>query len=295
MKKPLLASCALAISALTAPLALGQQFPKGTKITYPPRNSMMTQSAATPAAEQPLAMRRQALKQTLAAIEQYRLKTDPEYASSIGDKRYDADLTDYSAAAYEQWLAQYNQFLLRLAPIDTTGMSQAEQQSKDQMMEWLIAQEQRSAEKPWEDPIGADRGLPFELPELAGQMQFATALDYENYLERLQKTPQAFAEITNDMELGLEDGHRYSPPMLASVLAQIRTVITESPEQSPFAAPVNHFPATVPAADQARLRKAVLQAIEQKVYPAYTSFGIFLEGLMPKTNPAPSSTAQPKP
>lgn len=291
MKKSLFASFALIATTLFAPLAHGQQFPKGTNVYYPPRNPAMAQKEQAAEPPQSLAARRQALAQVLAAIRQFRLETDPEYASSIGDKRYDADLTDYSAAAYEQWLARYNQFLLELAPIDTTGMSAAEAQSKDQMMQWLIAQEQRSTQKPWEEPIGPDSGLPFELPELPGLMQFNSALDYQNYLTRLHKVPRAFAQIANDMESGLEDGRHYSPQMLSAVLAQIRSIVTEDADQSPFAAPLHHFPASIPASEQDKLRKAVLAAIEQEVYPAYTRFGIFLEGLMPA--PKTSKLAAP--
>ena len=258
-------------------------------VHYPPRNPVQAASQAP----QTLAARQKALAQVLHEIREFRLKTDPEYASLSGDKRYDRDLTDYSAQAYEQWLAQYNQFLLELAPIDTTGMTAVEQASKHKMMQWLIAQEERSETKPWQEPVTADSGLPFELPELATELHFDSERDYDDYLARLSKVPTAFQQITDDMTAGELDGRRYAPEMLGKVLAQVQSIVSQKPEDSPFAAPLKHFPASISTAEQARIRKAVLAAIQQDVFPAYERFRRFLKGLQQSSqtkSPNPSST-----
>jgi uncharacterized protein (DUF885 family) len=276
MNKMLFAAGALVLAMLISTPGHGQTFPKGTVVHYPPRNPV-EQAGQTPTT---LAGRKKALARVLGQIREFRLKTDPEYASLIGDKRYDADLTDYSVTAYEQWLAQYNQFLLELAPIDTTGMTAEEQASKNKMMQWLMEQQQRSESKPWQEPVTADSGLPFELPELATELKFDRVKDYDDYIARLRKVPTAFQQITDDMTAGELDGRSYSPEMLAKVLAQVKAVDSQKPEASEFAAPLGHFPASVSAAEQARIRKAVLAAIATSVFPAYERFGRFVEGLM---------------
>ena len=51
------------------------------------------------------------------------LKHQPEFASSIGDNRYNDQLADYSAQAYNESLSRERGFLGRLAEVDTAGMS----------------------------------------------------------------------------------------------------------------------------------------------------------------------------
>lgn len=289
MKKSLLCTTlALALSA--APLALGQQFPKGTVVHYPPKGPLAQQKNQQPA---PLAQRQKQLHDLLGEIHQYRLKTHPEYASIHGDKRYDADLTNYSASAWEQRLHQANIFMMQLAQIDTTGMSAADQNAAQQTLHLLVAQQTAGASRPWETPVTATSGLPFSLAKLPAQLHFQSAKDYDAYIARLNKVPTAFRQVSDDILLGVQDEQTPSPAVIHAVLAQVHAVTGTKPEASPFAAPLQHFPASVSAADQARIRKAVLAAIKDKVFPAYQRFGQFLSSLQ-QQQPAPQPNSPSK-
>ena len=81
------------------------------------------------------------------------LKHDPEFASSIGDNRYNDQLSDYSVQAYNDSLARGRAFLTRLAEVDTTGMSDQEQLSKELLVRQLIEDQQEARFKPWELPV----------------------------------------------------------------------------------------------------------------------------------------------
>src|SRR5436305_489435 len=50
------------------------------------------------------------------------LKRQPEFASSLGDKRYNDQISDYSVKAINDWLAVEQEMLLKLAAIDTAGL-----------------------------------------------------------------------------------------------------------------------------------------------------------------------------
>ena len=84
---------------------------------------------AAPAA--PVAERSKSLNALFHNYWEEYLKTSPEFASSIGDKRYDDQLTDYSVKAINQWLAAEQNFLLQLAAIDPDGLSDQEKTSRD--------------------------------------------------------------------------------------------------------------------------------------------------------------------
>ena len=51
------------------------------------------------------------------------LKHSPEFASSLGDRRYNDQLSDLTPRAVNDGLARDQAYLLRLEQIDTTGLS----------------------------------------------------------------------------------------------------------------------------------------------------------------------------
>ena len=84
------------------------------------------QPAATAAPETP-AQRSKELAKLFSDIWEDRLRHEPEFASTIGDKRYNDQLTDYSPKAVNDRLARGRAFIERLSQIDTAGLPDQEQ------------------------------------------------------------------------------------------------------------------------------------------------------------------------
>ncbi len=205
------------------------------------------------------------------------LKHEPEFASSIGDNRYNDQLRDYSVEAYNDSLARGRGFLSRLAEVDTTGMSAQEQLSKDLLVHELIQNQQEARFKPWEMPVTQFDGLQVSLPQLVPRLTFNSGKDYEDYIARLKKAPVAFQQITDDMSIGMED-HREPPAyLMEKVLGQVNDIANKKPEDGPFAQPLKKFPASVSPTQQARIKQELLAAIAAQVTPAYVRFGKFLK------------------
>jgi uncharacterized protein (DUF885 family) len=205
------------------------------------------------------------------------LKHQPEFASTIGDNRYNDQLSDYSAQAYNESLARDRAFLTRLAEVDTTGMSPQEQLSKDLLVRTLIQDQQEARFKPWEMPVNQFFGLQVDLPQLVPQLAFNTVKDYDDYIARLKKVPLAFQQVTDDMSIGMDD-HREPPAyLMEKVLAQVTAIAGQKAEDSPFALPVKKFPAAVSATQQERIKEELVSAITAQVIPAYVRFGKFLK------------------
>ena len=235
--------------------------------------------AAAPAAfaQDSAASRSKALNDLFNEMWQYRLKHSPEFASSIGDKRYNDQLSDYSVAAYNAELSQNRQFLTELSAIDTTGLSDQEKLSKDLMARQLIDRQEESEFRPWEMPVNQFNGIHLELPQLVAQLSFKEVKDYDDYIARLHAVPKAFRQVTDNMMTGIDD-HRVPPKyLLEKVLVQVNNLDQLKPEDSPFTRPLAKFPATIPAAEQQRIRTEVLAAIQKEVLPAYVRFGRFLQ------------------
>src|ERR1700761_2887226 len=229
-------------------------------------------------AAQSAADRSKALNALFADIWQDRLEHSPELASSIGDKRWNDQLSDYSVAAYNDKLSRERDYLLRLAQIDTTGLSDQEQLSKDLMARQLAEDQEAANFKPWEMPVDQFNGLQSELPQLVSVLSFDTVKDYDDYIARLKKVPTAFQQISDNMMTGMDD-HREPPKyLLEKVLVQVNTIAQQKPEDTPFARPLKKFPPTISAADQERIKAELLDAIQKQVLPAYTRFARFLQG-----------------
>lgn len=224
----------------------------------------------------PLPERETALNTVFSDYWEQQLKESPEFASTLGDKRYDDRLSDYSVAAYNAHLERDRAFLERLAAIDTTGLPDQEQLSKDLLVRRLVEEQEEARFKPWEMPVNQMGGLHQSLPRLVPQLSFDTADDYDHYITRLGKIPTAFSQITDNMMTGMDDNRVPPRYLLEKVLVQVNTLAEQKPEDSPFALPLKKFPASIPQAKQQEIRQQVLDAIAKQVLPAYARFGRFL-------------------
>jgi uncharacterized protein (DUF885 family) len=237
---------------------------------------MPAQQANAPAATPTVEQREKALNSVFSDYWEQQLKESPEFASTLGDKRYDDQLSDYSVAAYNAHLERERVLLGRLGAIDTAGLPQQAQLSKDLLVRKLVDEQAEARFKPWEMPVSQFRGLHLELPQLVPQLSFDTAEDYDHYVTRLGKVPAAFAQITDDMMTGIDDNRVPPKYLLEKALVQVNTLAEQKLEDSPFALPVKKFPASISAAQQAEIRQQVLKAIATQVLPAYARFGRFL-------------------
>ncbi len=223
-----------------------------------------------------VADRSKALAALFAEIWQDRLKHEPEFASSIGDNRYNDQLTDYSVAAVNASLARGRVYIQRLSEIDTTDLPEQDQVSDDLMLRTLIDQQEAAKFKEWEMPVNQFNGLQTDLPQLVNRVPFETVKDYDDYIARLGKVPTAFSQITTNMQLGMEDGRMPPKSILEKVLIQTQALAAGKASESPFAGPLKKFPQSISATEQQRLREAMLQSIANDVQPAYSRFARFL-------------------
>jgi uncharacterized protein (DUF885 family) len=239
-------------------------------------------------APQSLDDRRKALNDLFHDYWEDQLKTNPEMASELGDKRYNDRISDYSVEAYNQELAREQNFLLRLAAIDSSGFSEQEKLSQE-LLERRLEEDQQAAEfREWEMPLTQMDGIYDTYPQLVEELSFTTVKDYDDWIARLHAMPRAFSQVIENMSIGMDD-HRTPPRyLLEKALDQIRTMAHQKPEDSPLALPLKHFPASIPAAEQQRIRTEMLDAIGKEVLPAYLRLERFMEASY-----VPAGRAQP--
>jgi uncharacterized protein (DUF885 family) len=206
-----------------------------------------------------------------------RLKNDPEFASTIGDKRYNDQLNDYSVRAVNAKLEREQTFLMRLAAIDPAGMTGQESTSRDLLLRLFAEHQEAAGFKEWEMPVTQRSGIQITYPDLVAQLTFTTVKDYDDWIARLHLIPKAFDQITTNMSIGMDD--RRTPPkfLLVKALDQVKQLANQKPEDSPLALPLKRFPVDISATEQARIKAEMLDAIGKEVLPAYLRFARFIE------------------
>jgi uncharacterized protein (DUF885 family) len=238
--------------------------------------------------------RSQALSSLLNEIWQEHLKHSPEFATSIGDKRYNDQLTNYSVKEVNDSLQRGLGYIERLGAIDTTGLTEQEQLSSELMLRSLIDDQQAAKFKEWEMPVNQFYGFHTDLPQMVNQTPFDTVKDYDDYIARMKKVPLAFSQIMTNMQLGVDEGRTPPQYLMEKVLVQTQTLADQKPEDGPFALPLKKFPKTISAADQKRISTDLLDAISNDVLPSYKRFAGFLKAeYIPKARKEPGISAIP--
>ena len=233
--------------------------------------------ASAPAGAASVEGNRKALNQIFKDYWEDNLAHSPEFASSLGDKRWNDQIADYSVKAYNQNLEREQGFLMRLAVIDDKGLSDQEKISRELLLR-QFTQDQEAAEfKEWEVPVNQLGGIQTAYPDLVAQLSFTTVKDYDDWIARLHLVPRAFEQVTANMALGIEDHNLPPKYLLDKVLAQVKEFAAQKPEDSPLASPLKKFPDGIKPLEQERIKKEMLDAIGNEVIPAYMRFARFLE------------------
>ena len=224
----------------------------------------------------PVEARVKQLHQLLDEQWEYTLRTNPEYASILGDKRYNDKLSDNSQAAIDSDLSQTKVFLQKFEAIDATGFPEQEQLNRDLMILNLRDRLEGAKFKDWEMPVNQFGGIHLDMPQLVTSLSFATVKDYDDYIARLRQLPRAFDEVMVQMRNGMKD--QLIPPkiLLVQVADQAAGIAKQKPEETPFAQPINNFPKEFTDADRERLRTGVIDAIRDQVLPTYNRFLTFV-------------------
>ncbi len=204
------------------------------------------------------------------------LKHAPEFASSLGDKRYDDQLSDYSVTGYDAQLARGRSYIEKLGAIDPAGLPDQAQLNRDLLLRELIQEQEEARFKTWELPVNQQNGIQADLPRLVRLVSFDKAEDYEHYIARLNKMPTAFQQVTDDMNAGIDDNRTMPKYLIEKVVVQVNAIANEKPEDTPFAAPLKKFPAGISAAQQKEYSTQILDAISKQVQPAYVRFAKYL-------------------
>ncbi|NVM77046.1 uncharacterized protein (DUF885 family) [Duganella sp. SG902] len=222
-----------------------------------------------------LEARRATLNQLIKEQWEYTMRNSPEWASLLGDKRYNDKWSDLSQAGIDADIKASADFLKRFEAVDTTGFPLQEQLNRELMVRQLRQSVEGARFKDWEMPLAQNSGVHLDTPQIVAALPFESVKDYEDYIKRLHALPKLFDQTRAQMENGVKD--KLMPPqfLIPKIVKQCEDVAAMKPADSPYAEPLKRFPKEFSAADKARLSKEVLAAVKQDVAPAYKKLAVY--------------------
>jgi uncharacterized protein (DUF885 family) len=234
-------------------------------------------AAAAPAGGADLESRRKALQSLIDEQWEYTLSHSPEFASILGDKRWNDKVSDLSQKEIDEELAKTREFREQFERIDPTGFPDQEALTRTLLLRNFGEQLDNARFKSWQMPVSQISGLHLQAAQLVSLLPFDTVKDYEDYVARLKQLPKMFEDTESHMRAGMAAGLMPPKFLLEKVPNQCQSIWGTKSEDSPFAQPLKKMPESFSAADRERLSAAVLSAIRDSVDPAYRKFGAFVE------------------
>ena len=222
-------------------------------------------------------VRVKALNQLLQEQWEYTLKNNPEIATTLGDLRYNNRWTESSKNQIEKDKKTTQNFLKRFEAIDSTGFSATDQLNKDLMIYQLKETLKSYDLKLYEMPFNQMWGLHLQFPGFISSIPFNNAKQYQDYIARLKQIPLILDQGIQLAKQGQKDGLIPPKYLIEKVAKQIDSIAAPAGKDSVFASPLKQFPNNIPKAEQERLSREILQAIDQNVRPAYQKLGAFIQ------------------
>ncbi|NIK42953.1 DUF885 domain-containing protein [Xanthomonas arboricola] len=236
-------------------------------------------AAETAAAATPAPTSEQAAKAFDALLDkqwQYQLQHNPEFASIIGDKRYNDRWSDYSLQAVQAERTATAELLKQFEAIDSKTLDEQRQLSLQMMLGQLRDKLEGIDLKTYAMPLEPIGGIQLGLAGYGDAFPFENAKDYQDYIKRLQTIPTVIDQVIAVSRQGAKEGLVQPRYLLERLPEQIDKIAALTGEQSPFASPLKKLDAAVPAEQRAALRTQLLAAIEQQVRPAYAKLAAFV-------------------
>ena len=201
----------------------------------------------------------------------------PEWATYVGDSRYDDKLFDASNEAELADYARARSELARAKAIRRERLAKVDQVSLDIFIYELELQLRMERFVGFRRmSLGSQGGFQTELPQLLLATPATTARQAENIMARLAAFPRRLDQELARLREGAALGWVPPPTVLERVLAQLDRQLGAAPERSPFFEPFTRLGDDIAAAERESLRERARRRIVDEVVPAVRRLRAFV-------------------
>ena len=207
---------------------------------------------------------------------QWTMRHSPEFATMVGDTRYNDRLSDSSLAASEAGNAHQVDMLAQARLIDRGALRGQDLISYDLFVYEKEKAIQRAAFYPYNaQPVSQIDGIQIGFPQLVAQMPFTNARDYTNYLARLRALPKHIDGVIAQLQQGMRSGWVAPAVTMSVVPDQIKQLVAKL-DVSPLAVPLQRMPTSIRAETRTGFLRDGTALLQQQVAPAFRKLEAFL-------------------
>jgi uncharacterized protein (DUF885 family) len=203
---------------------------------------------------------------------QWVLRTEPTWATYLGDPRYNDQLPRIGPADVDRQLAELRAMKSKVAALDPAGFDDADRVTRSILDHLLASQIQERELKFHQWNIDQMMGPQVWLLELLNYHPFRIEKDVLDLIVRFQAFPRYIEEHLANLRQGMEQGRVAPRVAVTRVAGQLEALLATPPEKSPLAIALDKRP---PSA--APLDNRLLESIRGAVYPAYSKYLAFLK------------------
>lgn len=218
-----------------------------------------------------------ALFQLYADYWNWRLSESPELATRVGRHEFDDRWRDWSKEARARAADRRREFLQQLLYVNSAGNLTEGNRLTANLLEWeLRAALETESYNNLVLRVSQMYGAHTDVFSTISAMPVRTVKDYENIVARLRGLSRYVDQTIDLMREQLAAGLAQPVVVIDLMAEQIAAQSRPAPLESPLLAAFARMPASVPAADQERLRSEAIAAYGRHFVPGWKRLEAFL-------------------
>jgi uncharacterized protein (DUF885 family) len=200
------------------------------------------------------------------------LEANPTFATSLGVRVYDSEISDPSLKAYDEQVKQAKMFLQELNSIDRNSLSSMHQLNRD-LLKLDLENSIEDARHGAKYMIMNNRSGPhLDLTGMVNRLPFFSEADYKSYLARMEKMEDYMAKATDRLRAGLKAGWVQPCAPMQGFEKSIETHIVDDAEDSVFMSPFEKKPDIINEKAFKTMKSQAKDIVSNKILPAFADF-----------------------
>jgi len=209
---------------------------------------------------------------------QYSLREDPITAGRMGVSDYNRQLPGVAAKDRTRRLKAEEELLRRLQAVDTNELNDSDRVNRE-LLAWVLENSIEANELFLERvPLNTFYSFYSAALDANSGLAITRVSDYEDYIARIRDFGRYFDENIANMREGIRTGFVLPKIVVQGIAPTVRAQVYKDPTKSSLYKPFAEMPASIPVAEQQRLRDDGKEAIEQFAIPAFARVADFLDG-----------------
>ena len=205
------------------------------------------------------------------------MRAAPTWATNLGDRRYDALLSDITPQGRERAHVVLGGVRARTAALDPAALDPARRTTRGLLLEEIdgaIAEESCGFAEWVVDPLNGPQVNLLTLGELT---PIRTSKEADDFVERCRAMGPYVDQHVANLARGLAAGRAAASDPIEKTLAQLRGLDSLAAEAWPMVDVARRpRPHGLTAADSAAFERAIVAAVRDRVAPAFASYHVFL-------------------